>query len=128
MRVPAFQLPDVPSREMMAQLHELQTIYVHPETAGDLAYVGFAFDAAWEPEHGLGAMTHGARVVSVGGADTAFLEWIAEKDAARNRLQEALEQGRELRRPGSARQAAGADARRWDHLASPRWMHGERAP
>jgi hypothetical protein len=28
-------------------------------------------------------MTHGTRVVKVGGADTSFLAWIAERDAAK---------------------------------------------
>jgi hypothetical protein len=45
------------------------------------AYLGFSFHVAWEPEHGLGVMVHGRRIVDVGGADTSFLEWIAERDA-----------------------------------------------
>ena len=45
------------------------------------AYVGYEFGCAWEEEHGLGLMMHQGRIVAMGGADTAILEWIAEKDA-----------------------------------------------
>ena len=34
----------------------------------------------WDDEHGLGFMVHGDRVVKLGGADTSFLEWVAERD------------------------------------------------
>ena len=43
--------------------------------------MGFKFGCTWDDEHGLGVMTHRGHVVEVGGADTAFLEWIAEADA-----------------------------------------------
>jgi hypothetical protein len=32
----------------------------------------------------LGVLMHGTRVVKIGGADTAFLLWIAEEDAAKS--------------------------------------------
>lgn len=38
--------------------------------------------ASWDAEHGLGVMLHRDRVVKVGGADTALLEWIAANDRA----------------------------------------------
>jgi hypothetical protein len=44
-------------------------------------YVGFEFGCTWDDEHGLGVLMHGERVVDVGGAETAFLLWIAERDA-----------------------------------------------
>ena len=46
-----------------------------------IAYIGFELGCVWDEEHGLGVMTHRDRVVDVGGADTAFTEWIAENDA-----------------------------------------------
>jgi hypothetical protein len=59
----------------------LHTIYVHQVQKAGLPYVGFEFGCTWDTEHGLGALMHGARVVEIGGAETAFLLWIAERDA-----------------------------------------------
>jgi hypothetical protein len=77
---PDVSMPENPNRVTFAALHQLQALFVHPIMREGLAYVGFSFNAHWEPEHGLGVMAHDGRVVEVGGADTAFLTWIAEKD------------------------------------------------
>ena len=74
------QMPDAPSPEVFAALHKLDGIFIHPVIAGELAYVGFGFRAAWEVEHGVGVLVHDGRIVEVGNADTALLQWIAEKD------------------------------------------------
>jgi uncharacterized protein DUF6985 len=74
------QMPARPSAEVFGRLHRLTTIYVQPTAAGKRAHVGFAFDAAWEVEHGVGVLTHGVRVRAVGDGDTALLEWVAEDD------------------------------------------------
>jgi hypothetical protein len=59
----------------------LQGLFVHAVSVGGVAYVGLSFSAQWDHEHDAGVMIHGNRVVDVGGADTSFLEWIAERDA-----------------------------------------------
>lgn len=79
---PATSMPENPDASTFARLHELNGVFVHPIVARGLAYVGFSFHAAWEPEHGLGVMTHDRRVIDVGSADQAFSPWAAEKDAA----------------------------------------------
>jgi len=79
---PESVLPDNPDAAQFAAMHELQCIFVHPVAVQGLAYVGFSFRALWEMEHGIGILTHDRRIVAAGGADTAFLTWIAEKDAA----------------------------------------------
>lgn len=60
---------------------QLTAINVFPTAKNGLSYTGYEFVCSWEEEHGLGAMLHGSRVVEVGGADTALLEWIAARDA-----------------------------------------------
>lgn len=45
------------------------------------AYFGLILGCTWDDEHGLGAMLHRTRVIDLGGADTAVLAWIAERDA-----------------------------------------------
>jgi hypothetical protein len=45
-----------------------------------IPYAGFEFGCTWDDEHGLGVLMHGTRAVDIGGADTAFLLWIAEQD------------------------------------------------
>lgn len=58
----------------------LTAIAIFPTAKAGLSYTGYEFACTWDDEHGLGAMLHGSRVVEIGGADTAILEWIAAKD------------------------------------------------
>lgn len=75
------QMPKAPDEREFARLHELKAINVHPVAKGRLAYLGIVMGADWDTEHGLGVLVHGTRVVRVGGADTAILEWMATADA-----------------------------------------------
>jgi hypothetical protein len=59
----------------------LHALHVHPVEKDGLPYVGFELGCTWDHEHGLGVLMHGPRVVDIGGADTAFLLWIATRDA-----------------------------------------------
>lgn len=61
---------------------KLTSLAIHHAHARGLAYVGYQLACRWDREHGLGVMTHERRVVKVGGADTAILGWIAERDLA----------------------------------------------
>jgi hypothetical protein len=74
-------MPERPDAEGFARLHPLETIYVQPTAAKQLAHVGFSFGAAWEREHGIGVLVHGTEVREVGGSDTVILQWVAERDA-----------------------------------------------
>jgi hypothetical protein len=66
--------------------HQLRTniglgnVIVHRVSRDGVAYVGFEMGCTWDVEHGLGVMMHQSRVIEFGGADTAILEWVAEKD------------------------------------------------
>ena len=44
-------------------------------------FIGVELGCAWDAEHGVGVLLHGAKALGVGGADTAFTLWIAEKYA-----------------------------------------------
>ncbi|MBL8742379.1 MAG: hypothetical protein JNK04_14825 [Myxococcales bacterium] len=44
------------------------------------AYLGFSFGCSWDGEHGAGVMIHKRRRVTDGGADHAFLGWLAKRD------------------------------------------------
>jgi hypothetical protein len=74
-------MPDLESADQLRQLMGLSNVHILRVAKDGIAYVGFEFGCVWEREHGLGVMTHGDRVVAVGGADVSFLEWIAEHDA-----------------------------------------------
>lgn len=77
-------MPDVASENDFRELIGLHTVFVHPLDKYDgVPYVGYEFGCTWDPEHGLGVLMHGERMVECGGADTAFLKWIAEQDAER---------------------------------------------
>jgi hypothetical protein len=74
-------MPDVSSADDFRQLIGLHNVHVLRVVSKGIPYLGFEFGCVWDPEHGLGVLVHGTRVVEVGGADTAFTEWIAKRDA-----------------------------------------------
>jgi hypothetical protein len=74
-------MPDITTGEDLRPLIGLHSVNVHPLKKNGMPYLGFEFGCTWDEEHGLGVLTHGTRVVEVGGADTAILLWLAEKDA-----------------------------------------------
>jgi hypothetical protein len=65
----------------LCQHLRLDTVIVHEVVGEGTAYVGYAFGCDWETEHGLGVMMHRDRIVAWGGADHAYLTWIARRDA-----------------------------------------------
>ncbi|MCO1337131.1 hypothetical protein MO867_22665, partial [Microbulbifer sp. OS29] len=75
------QMPKVGSCQDFKKLIGLDTVFIHQINRGDgIPYIGFLFGCKWEPEHGLGILMHGNRVVEIGFADTAFTLWVAEDD------------------------------------------------
>ncbi|MGE7022458.1 DUF6985 domain-containing protein [Solibacillus cecembensis] len=56
------------------------TMYILDVSRDGLPYIGCIFSCKWDDEHAFGAMLHKDRVVEIGGADTAFLSWIAQND------------------------------------------------
>jgi hypothetical protein len=74
-------MPDVLSSDEFRSLIGLHSVHVHPLTKDGLPYFGYEFGCTWDEEHGLGVLMHGLRVVEIGGADTAFMLWVAERDA-----------------------------------------------
>lgn len=73
-------LPILDKPEQLSKVLGLTEVLIHKVSLDGVAYVGYQFGCEWEREHGLGVMMHKDRVVSLGGADTAILEWIAERD------------------------------------------------
>jgi len=76
-------MPAVVDRGEMSSLFGLCAVNVHQTRNGAEPYLGFEFGCTWDQEHGLGVLTHGNRVIEVGGADTAILLWMAEQDAGK---------------------------------------------
>jgi hypothetical protein len=77
-------MPDIKSAEDLRALIGLSSINVHQLQKDGIPYVGFEFGCSWDEEHGLGVLMHGMRTVQIGGADTAILLWIAERDAEKS--------------------------------------------
>lgn len=75
-------MPPVEDVDAFRELMGLHCLHVHQIEKGGFPYVGFEFGCTWDGEHGLGVLMHGTRVVEIGGADTAILLWIAERDAS----------------------------------------------
>jgi hypothetical protein len=74
-------MPDIDGLDQLKPLIGLSSVHVLSVAKDGVGYVGFELGCTWDDEHGLGVMTHKERVVKLGGADTAFLDWIAEADA-----------------------------------------------
>ena len=73
-------MPKIKKPADLKQLIGLATVHILPVQLEGTAYIGFEFGCTWDVEHGLGVMIHRQRVIEVGGAESAFLEWIAQDD------------------------------------------------
>lgn len=76
-------LPTLTTAADLPKVLTLDEVFVHQIAQAGAPYVGYRFACAWEDEHGLGVLMHQDRVVALGGAETAFLLWIAEEDRDR---------------------------------------------
>ena len=73
-------MPDLQDIRGFAGLLSPVNFYVTSVIKDGYPYIGFGFSCSWDGEHALGVMTHKERVVEIGGAETAFDTWTAEKD------------------------------------------------
>ncbi len=73
-------LPTITSIDALKKVIALEEIYLHQISKDGVPYVGYQFSCSWDDEHGLGILMHDNRVVEIGGADSAFTLWIAERD------------------------------------------------
>jgi hypothetical protein len=76
-------MPQVTTPDELKSLFGLANVHIHQASKNGVSYVGLEFECTWDSEHGLGVMIHKNRIVDFGGADTAILEWIADRDAQR---------------------------------------------
>ncbi len=77
-------LPVIQNPGELHTLIGLSIVHVLSVVKDGVAYVGFEFGCVWDREHGAGVMTHLGRVTALGQADTAFVAWIARRDAEPN--------------------------------------------
>ena len=78
------EMPPVDHVDGFKRLIGLSSVNVHQISKDGMPYVGLQLGCTWDAEHGLGVLMHGARVVDIGGADTAGLLWMAKRDAMRS--------------------------------------------
>ena len=74
-------LPEVARPDLLTSVIGLSGVRLFRAAKNGTAYVGYLFRCAWDEEHGLGISTHENRVVEIGSADVALVEWHAEADA-----------------------------------------------
>lgn len=75
--------PEIRTPDDLRRFLGLHHVLIHQLDHGDQPYVGYVFGCDWDEGRGLGVLMHGTRAVEIGGSDTAFLMWIAERDAQR---------------------------------------------
>ncbi len=71
-------MPEIHAPDDLRVLMGINQVHVLRHAKDGLAYVGFEFECTWDPDHGLGVMTHGERIVDVGAADTSFCAYAPE--------------------------------------------------
>jgi hypothetical protein len=80
---PKRNTPKITSVDGLKSLMGPYQIDFRPIAKSGLSYVGFSFDCTWDPEHGLGVLTHKSRVILVD-PDAAFDNTAAEKDGGKH--------------------------------------------
>jgi hypothetical protein len=73
-------MPNIDSKEDFKSLITPIRVYILDVEKNNSPYVGIEFFCKWDEEHGVGVLLHRNRVVRIGGAETAFMSWIAEED------------------------------------------------
>jgi hypothetical protein len=61
--------PVVQDVDDFSTLIDLSYVRFFPFTKNSLPYIGFEFECNWDPEHGLGILLNGLRLVDIGGSD-----------------------------------------------------------
>lgn len=79
-------MPDVDNIQGFKELMEPRRVYILDVANDGIAYLGFHFSCSWDEDHDYGVMMHKERVVKMGGADVAFLSWVAEEDKKTNEV------------------------------------------
>lgn len=72
-------MPDLLKPDDLKPLIGLHEVHILKTSKNGSSCIGFEFGCTWDLEHGLGVMTHLNRVTKIGGADGAFLEWVARE-------------------------------------------------
>lgn len=73
-------MPNVSKIHDFRGIMKPKRIYILDVEKDGMLYLGFHFDCTWDEEHNFGIMLYKDRVIKMGGADVAFLSWIAEED------------------------------------------------
>ncbi|MDQ8201338.1 hypothetical protein QEH56_24475 [Pelagicoccus enzymogenes] len=74
-------LPEVKNKEELIRLISEPSIKVHQIQGKGAPFIGVQANCTWDDEHALGVLMHGSEVLEIGGADTSFLLWMAERHA-----------------------------------------------
>jgi hypothetical protein len=72
-------LPVLTSPAELKELMGVSFVNVHAVAKDGKPFIGVELGCTWEQEHGVGVLMHGAKVLKVGGAETAFTKWIMER-------------------------------------------------
>lgn len=90
-------MPAITDTATFQRLMGLGQVHLLEQSKEGIAYVGYEFGCEWDPEHGLGILTHRDRVLEIGGADVSFNTWTAENDIDPVAAQKELEKYKDMR-------------------------------
>ena len=73
-------MPNIETPLEFKKLLKPKYVYLLNVAKDNMSYIGIHFACSWDQEQEFGIMMSKNKIVSLGGADTAFLSWIAEED------------------------------------------------
>jgi hypothetical protein len=76
-------IPELFTPADLEQVIRLDALHVLDFPTSGEAYLGFCFDCSWDPEHGLGVLVHGGKVIELGEND---ITWSAPEFAVQRSL------------------------------------------
>ncbi len=89
-------MPEIKDYNDFRHLIGLSTVHILNVFKENVAYVGYEFGCNWDEEHGLGILTHKDKIIKIGGIDTSFLTWIAEKDLNAEKVNPVLKENHKI--------------------------------
>ncbi|MPQ34318.1 hypothetical protein E4V42_23320 [Clostridium estertheticum] len=73
-------MPNVKQTSDFRKIIKPRRIFILNVENDGIPYIGVHFLCSWDEEHDFGVMLYKDRIIKMGGADTAFLSWIAKND------------------------------------------------
>ncbi len=77
-------MPDLEDIRSLIPIIKPRRLHILNVSKNNLPYIGVQLNCSWDEEHGVGIMLWDNNIVSIGGSDASFMNWIAENHKKNN--------------------------------------------